>query len=309
MGNKYQFKTKDSIKTFDTKNEFIEHCQARYNDSFNSRRTFGFYFSYDYGRNWYPIQDFKGLRQTIQNEKKSEFFNSNSTKHTASSFNWIGSVVILFFIWLGLSYFNVKIDKIDFVNEFNGRVFGWNSKFVTEGSLNELLNQSDNEQQTISEDEQPENNSTSNLNEEQGSNDLNSQTDVTNGSNTLSIENNSSVTQSIQNTTPQQQSCFGCKGTGECRSCSKTFRVHYWDDRSNGWKDRNESRKGYTMCSDCQGSGVKYKRGDYSGWVVERKCHVGTCNDGWTFCKECNSYGSGRDIGKCRECRGTGYRN
>ncbi|MBM3455803.1 MAG: hypothetical protein FJX80_11745 [Bacteroidetes bacterium] len=100
--------------------------------------------------------------------------------------------------------------------------------------------------------------------------------------------------------------CRGCKGSGDCMSCSKTFQVHYWDERVNGWKNRNESRKGYTMCSDCQGSGVKYKRGDYGGWVVDRKCHVSTCNDGWTFCNECNSYGSGRDIGKCKKCRGTG---
>jgi hypothetical protein len=137
MGNKYQFKTKDSIKTFDTKNEFIEHCQARYKDSFNSRRTFGFYFSYDYGRNWYPIQDFKELRQTIQNEKKSEFFYSNSTKHTASSFNWIGSVVILFFIWIVLTILNDGVKKIDFVNNFNGFVFGWDSRFVRDSQLSD----------------------------------------------------------------------------------------------------------------------------------------------------------------------------
>jgi hypothetical protein len=307
---KYQYREQGSETTFDKKNDFINFCQEKYQESLKLSSTTVRYYSYDFGETWNPISNFKSDRQNIQNEKKPQ--SQSDTNHTPQKTNWFTYLIYLFFIWLGLSYFNVKIDKIGFVNEFNGRVFGWDSKFVRVGSLNEILNQNDNEQQTIneeeqqtvSEEEQPENTSTNNLNEEQSLNDFNSETE--------SNDNSSNTYQEPETQQQQQQPCFGCKGTGECRSCSKTFRVHYWDDRSNGWKDRNESRRGYTMCDDCDGSGVKYKRSDFPNqgkWEIERKCYVSSCKDGWIFCRECNNGGSGRDIGKCKECRGSGYRN
>ena len=146
MKNKYQYKTKDSIRAFDTKNEFIEFCQSRYNDSFNSRHNYNFYFSYDYGQTWHPIKDFKSLRPTIQNEKKSDFFSSNPSSNTAKSVNWLGTVVIFFSIWTVLTILNDRVKKISFINNFNGFVFGWDSRFVrNDGSREKMENNASEE--------------------------------------------------------------------------------------------------------------------------------------------------------------------
>jgi hypothetical protein len=140
--------------------------------------------------------------------------------------------------------------------------------------------------------------------------------------NVVKSSNNNSQTESNDNSSsntyqeperqqqPEKVKCYMCKGSGNCGECGKIFRVHTWE--GNGWKDRNETRLGYVMCSDCSGAGVFYKRSDYPNvgkWEIEKKCYVGNCNSGWKPCNKCNGYGNGTLLGKCRDCKGTGYRN
>lgn len=133
------------------------------------------------------------------------------------------------------------------------------------------------------------------------------QNDVETESNVPAPSRNNYETQSSQNTQSQQQTCRECKGTGGCRECSRMFKVQYWD---NGWRNRNETRPGQIMCNTCYGAGVKYGRVSSGGGDPEtEKCHVSSCKDGWLPCRECNNYGNGKNIGKCGECKGMGYRN
>jgi hypothetical protein len=303
MTPKYRYREQGSETTFDKKNDFINFCQEKYQESLKLSSTTVRYYSYDFGETWNPISNFKSDRQNIQNEKKPQ--SQSDTNHTPQKTNWFTYLIYLFFIWLGLSYFNVKIDKIGFVNEFNGRVFGWDSKFVRVGSLNEILNQNDNEQQTITEEEQqtiskeeqPENNSTNNLNEEQSLNDFNSETEsIDNSSNTYQEPE----TQQQQQQQPEKIKCNSCNGSGKCPTCSRTQQDGYYN--GNGSYIRiNESRMGMVICSHCHGRGTFMREDD-------KPCS--SCKgQGWEFCRVCNWNGRGNNTGQCQSCKGTGYRN
>ena len=63
------------------------------------------------------------------------------------------------------------------------------------------------------------------------------------------------------------------------------------------------------MCNDCSGRGHKQVKRERGGWEPGLDCHVTGCMDGWQFCHSCNNSGRGTNIGECRKCRGTGYRN
>jgi hypothetical protein len=102
--------------------------------------------------------------------------------------------------------------------------------------------------------------------------------------------------------------CSYCNGTGDCRSCSRTFQVRFYDFRTKQIKTQNETRKGYKVCSSCQGSGVIYKT-EAGNWDVKDKCHVGICNSGWIPCNDCNHITTKDYIGKCGFCKGTGQKN
>ena len=110
-----------------------------------------------------------------------------------------------------------------------------------------------------------------------------------------------------QNTNQQtKRQCYYCHGTGKCPTCNRTFRVHFWDENLEGWEDRNETRPGYVMCSDCHGSGRIYEATNmFTHKTDSRPCKV--CHDGWVYCQECNSNGNGTNLGVCYHCRGTGY--
>jgi hypothetical protein len=71
MELKYQFQEKNGNKCFfDKKNDFLEFCQQKWNESQKSKKTSDSRYSFDYGKNWYSISNFNTNRQTIQNEKK-----------------------------------------------------------------------------------------------------------------------------------------------------------------------------------------------------------------------------------------------
>lgn len=123
-----------------------------------------------------------------------------------------------------------------------------------------------------------------------------------------SYNSNSSSTQINER---EKRICSDCNGTGKCRTCSKVFKTRFWGGKYSGWKNRNETRSGLIMCDVCNGAGVFYKKGDYPNmddYVVDKKCYVSSCRNGWKYCPECNYSGNGRNLGQCSDCRGTGYR-
>jgi hypothetical protein len=121
-------------------------------------------------------------------------------------------------------------------------------------------------------------------------------------SNTYSNQNSS-----VQNNESERIKCRTCNGTGKCRECGKTFSKEYY--KGNGsYEKRNETKPGYVMCNDCWGRGHKQIKRSAGGWEPGGDCYVSDCQDGWKFCRECNSYGKGNNIGQCKECKGTSYR-
>jgi hypothetical protein len=128
------------------------------------------------------------------------------------------------------------------------------------------------------------------------------------GSNRVPSPGNSSQSrESIDqgNNSSQNKKCTQCNGSGQCRECSKTFRRNYY--KGNGsYDDRNETKPGYIMCSDCRGRGHKQVKRNEGGWEPGGDCHVSGCIDGWIFCRSCNHSGNGRNIGKCERCKGSG---
>jgi hypothetical protein len=102
--------------------------------------------------------------------------------------------------------------------------------------------------------------------------------------------------------------CSTCNGSGKCRECGKTFRKQYY--KGNGsYESRNESRPGLVMCNDCFGRGHRQVKRTGGGWEPGEDCYVSGCEDGWRYCRECNNYGNGKNIGQCQSCKGTGFRN
>lgn len=123
--------------------------------------------------------------------------------------------------------------------------------------------------------------------------------------NSSSTYNNEAQSNPSVRRVSSEKRCGWCNGTGNCSSCSKTFKTHFWG--RNSWEDRNESRPGQTMCGTCRGSGVEYGMYKLDNKAPSsKKCYINTCRNGWENCKKCNSSGNGKNIGKCRECDGTG---
>lgn len=127
-----------------------------------------------------------------------------------------------------------------------------------------------------------------------------------------SIQNDKKTESSGQSSSSNSQSvkikCSSCDSSGKCRECGKTFRRNYY--KGNGsYENRNETKPGYVMCSDCFGRGHKQVRRTAGGWEPGDDCYVSGCEDGWRFCSNCNNSGNGRNIGQCQKCKGTGFRN
>jgi hypothetical protein len=127
---------------------------------------------------------------------------------------------------------------------------------------------------------------------------------TTKRSNTVNQNNNSVGRNSNQN----KQKCYYCQGTGNCGKCSKTFSKPYYQGNGS-YKWRNETKQGYTMCQDCFGRGHKQRKSSNGGWEPDKKCYVSNCQDGWVNCTECNNYSNGKNLGKCKTCKGSGNKN
>jgi len=107
----------------------------------------------------------------------------------------------------------------------------------------------------------------------------------------------------------QRRKCYECDGTGKCKTCMKTFQVHYWAGVGPGWKNQNETRPGQVMCDDCDGAGVIYGRHQLGEDPEYKKCYVSSCRNGWKTCPSCNYNGNGNNLGQCSRCDGSGYSN
>lgn len=123
---------------------------------------------------------------------------------------------------------------------------------------------------------------------------------------TLNFDENLSESQYSTTTLLNERKCYSCSGSGRCRKCSQTFRVHYWGGKYSGWQDRNETRPGQIMCTTCRGAGVIYGSHSQGQDPSTRPCSVSGCKGGWLNCSDCNYYGRGRNIGQCSRCNGKG---
>jgi hypothetical protein len=211
--------------------------------------------------------------------------------------SWGAYVFYGVLIYVGLSFINKEFKKIGFINEFNGRVFGWNSIAVRAGSLQKsIINDRNGEEEIIN----PSNNTSTSteLNEDEinSSSEYSNQNDISDGSSINdSYESNSSSSQSSQT---EKRKCSTCGGNGQCSKCSKPQRVRYKQGESP--KDHNEIRLGMIVCPQCGGNLMNF------GADKNESCYLCKAT-GWKYCPECNIYGEGRNIGKCQRCDGTGF--
>lgn len=246
-------------------------------------------------RKYKGLTDSKTVELWLEkNPKDADLIKSEIIKN--ESWGCGSYLFLLLFIWFGLTVYNVKIDKINFINNINKDVFGNNPKFVN----NDLFETDDTNSNVIITDSNNDSN-------ENVSDSLDSEYSEDLGyyeTPTTSYDNSNSS--NSQNSQPEN--CYKCRGTGVCPQCSKTFSMQYY--KGNGsYENRNETRPGLLMCNDCRGRGHKQSKRIEGGWEPGEDCYVSRCENGWVFCNECNSYGNGKLLGQCKECKGTGLRN
>ncbi len=303
MGSKYQFRERGQDYSFENKNVFINHCQHKYQKSLNYSNP-SEYYSYDFGETWNLISNFKSERQTIQNEKKPQNEIRNHSTKSESKLDqssgvptWV-LIILTPIILFGVYYYANQNNQNKVPRTEN------NTETNTPMDMDSSIDVN---------------------NDEPIQNEVNSQTESTenyyNEDNTESLDNNSQ-TESNDNSSsntyqeperekqqPEKVKCYSCRGSGDCGKCSKTCSKPYYQGNGS-YKWRNETKQGYTMCQDCFGRGHKQSHVvGGSGWEPNGDCYVSDCEDGWVNCRECNGSGNGTLLGKCRDCKGTGYRN
>lgn len=111
---KFLLKSKSSTDEFDSKNDFVNTCQASYNECFKKgfgSKKFEIYYSFDYGASWNNIENFKSQRQVIQNEKNTDFVKVEaptkikSEKKESSFFSTLFKLVLIVLAIYGISSF------------------------------------------------------------------------------------------------------------------------------------------------------------------------------------------------------------
>ena len=101
---------------------------------------------------------------------------------------------------------------------------------------------------------------------------------------------------------PQNQSnkskCSHCSGTGQCPKCTVPQRVRFKQGETPN--DHYEKRFGMIVCTQCGGNCMNF------GTDKNKECYL--CKgSGWLTCPECGHWDK-EMIGKCKDCRGTGFR-
>jgi hypothetical protein len=303
MKHKYLVKNNNEEFYFDKKNDFIIYCQSQYNDwykihtqsknsSYNKLQNIEITFSYDGGQTWNDIADFKHVRQLIQNEKKltSSLQNNDSSEKTNSGNSWFTYLSIIFFIWCALSFLNVKVKRIGFINDFNTSVFGRESKLVRPNSFNKIAIE-----ESQSDDKDPITQTT--IDEYNSSDNETEESNINSASNSITSNDN-------------RQICSSCEGKGfhaGCNQCTKG-KKHCTACGGIGFYKTTSGK----TCVDCSGTGIIYCpvcNGDY----INHKRECITC-EGRKFTKyiEKDCFfcgGDGYDDGNnksCIFCQGSG---
>lgn len=106
MYKKYRFKLNGSEMFFDKKNDFINFCQKKYNESVNGNLTSPASYSFDDGETWNDISLFKHYRQDIQNEKVVKPNRQNISNKPEEGSNWFSYLVVIALIVGGVYYYN-----------------------------------------------------------------------------------------------------------------------------------------------------------------------------------------------------------
>jgi hypothetical protein len=246
MNKKFLFSANGAIQTFYKKNDFIEHCQKMFNQIGESKKKEEFLFSYDGGQNWYSINDFKLLRQTIQNEKYTapdkQQVNLNSNKRTPIKsdkfYNEVKQILFALVFFGGLVYI---IKGTNFLNTIKEEF----ENFNTESNFSLKSDEEQNSIDPLSSGEE---------------------TEGFNGMNPCSKCSGDGGT---------YISCS--QTTMHCRNCNGTR----FDDYGRTCLNCNGS--GIVTCSDCNGSGIKWKncflcRGKkYTHFITCTKCNGEGC--------------------------------
>jgi len=110
-------------------------------------------------------------------------------------------------------------------------------------------------------------------------------------------QNNQQQNNQQQNTQSEKRKCGPCRGTGQCQKCTVPQNVRY--KQGEYPNDHKEIRIGMRVCNQCGGNTMNF------GADKNKGCYVCKAT-GWVYCLDCNVYGNGRNIGKCRTCNGTG---
>jgi hypothetical protein len=126
----------------------------------------------------------------------------------------------------------------------------------------------------------------------------NNNQDPTSNNEVVPDENNIQSNNTVQQ--QEKRKCYSCNGTGQCPKCSKPQRVRYKQGESPN--DHNEIRQGMIVCTQCGGNLMNF------GADKNKSCYLCKAT-GWLYCPECNIYGNGSYIGKCKRCKGTGFDN
>jgi hypothetical protein len=196
MGSKYQIKSKEGIVTFDKKEDFLKRCRLE----FSANRKSSIQYSFDFGDTWNYILNFPNDRQTIESQKKPQNENRNHSTKSESKSGWGTYLIYVLALWGGLSLINNNVTPIGFVNKINTELFGSNQEVVPNTQNNE---------ETITEDNSPDG-----INEESTQNELNSQSE--------SNDNSSSNTYQEPERQKQLINCRYCNGRGieTCLKCN-----------------------------------------------------------------------------------------
>jgi hypothetical protein len=186
---------------------------------------------------------------------------------TKSKSSWGAYVFYGVLIYVGLSFINKEFKKIGFINEFNGRVFGWNSIAVRAGSLQKsIINDRNGEEEIIN----PSNNTSTSteLNEDE----INSSSEKPSNQRGKQSEFDGGGEENT--TSPQWINCGECGGKGEvrCRYCGGRGYV----DCKGGVCIDGYDRDG-DLCRSCKGT--NRQNCDYCG------------GPGWNKCKNCEGRG------------------
>jgi hypothetical protein len=237
--------------------------------------------------------------------------NKDKDSESKSGWGWGTYLIIVLWTWIGLTFIDSKVKRIDFINRINTEL----KKEINKNNQEVIPNNQYTKETIIPSDTpinvnldepiqnevnyQTESNE-SYIEDNTVSSDYNSQTESNDNSSSNTYQESERQQQQPQRQQqPEKIKCNSCNGSGKCPKCGKSQQDGYY---SGGRYIRiNEIRMGMVICTHCHGYGI---------FMEETGSECGWCKgQGWEFCRVCNYYGRGNNIGQCQSCKGSGYRN